>query len=81
MPPRLSLPAVIAALAMAPGAQLPPVPKSAAEAKKMGDRSGKLKPGDMAPDFTLKALHKDARVTLSGFRNRRPVALVFGSYT
>ncbi len=41
---------------------------------------GKLKPGDPAPDFTLKRLHSAAEVTLSSFRGK-PVALVFGSYT
>ena len=68
------------ALGMALCAQ-PPLPKSQADAKQMGDRSGKLKAGDMAPDFTLKVMQKDTKVTLSAFRNKRPVALVFGSYT
>ena len=57
------------------------VPNSPAEAKKMGDRQGKLKPGDAAPDFTLSVLHSRKTVRLSGFKNQRPVALVFGSYT
>ena len=35
----------------------------------------------MAPDFDLKVMHKETRVTLSSFQNKRPVALVFGSYT
>jgi hypothetical protein len=47
----------------------------------LGDRTGKFKVGDMAPDFDLKVMHKETRVALSSFRNRRPVALVFGSYT
>jgi hypothetical protein len=47
----------------------------------LGDRTGKFKVGDMAPDFELKVMHKETRVALSSFRNRRPVALVFGSYT
>ena len=47
----------------------------------MGDRTGKFKPGDMAPDFSLNVIHKNRAVKLSSFRNRRPVALVFGSYT
>ena len=58
----------------------PPVPKSAAEARKM-DRVGKLKAGEAAPDFNLKQLHAESRVALSGFKGQRPVALVFGSYT
>jgi hypothetical protein len=35
----------------------------------------------MAPDFSLKVMHKQTLVALSSFRNRRPVALIFGSYT
>lgn len=37
--------------------------------------------GDLAPDFTLTAPSGDRTVTLSSFRGKRPVALVFGSYT
>ncbi len=44
-------------------------------------REGKLKPGDVAPDFTLASLDSKQKVTLSDFRGKRPVALVFGSYT
>lgn len=40
-----------------------------------------LKVGDAAPDFTLKMLHGDQKVTLSSLTDQRPVALVFGSYT
>lgn len=39
------------------------------------------KAGDLAPDFTLKDPSGTASVTLSEFRGRKPVALVFGSYT
>jgi hypothetical protein len=70
--------ALIAALA---SAQAPAVPKSPAGYGQGVDRSGKFKPGDMAPDFSLKVMHKETRVTLAGFRGQRPVALVFGSYT
>jgi hypothetical protein len=38
--------------------------------------------GDRAPDFDLPYLGGDgARVRLSSFQGRRPVALIFGSYT
>ena len=40
-----------------------------------------LKVGDMAPDFTLKTLDGDQTVKLGSFRGKKPVALVFGSYT
>jgi hypothetical protein len=44
-------------------------------------RTGSLAPGDAAPDFTLPTLDHRERVTLSSHRGRRPVVLVFGSYT
>ena len=44
-------------------------------------RQGDLKPGDMAPDFSLAPIGEGPEVRLSSFRNRQPVALVFGSYT
>ncbi len=39
------------------------------------------KEGEIPPDFTLKQLGSDNTVQLSSFRDQRPVALVFGSYT
>src|SRR5262245_52617975 len=44
-------------------------------------RRGNLKEGDDAPDFTLPAQDKSGDVTLSSHRGKRPVVLVFGSYT
>ena len=44
-------------------------------------RSGHLKVGDPAPDFSLETYDKKARVHLSSFRGQKPVVLVFGSYT
>jgi peroxiredoxin len=37
--------------------------------------------GDMAPDFTLYDIEGKDSVTLSDFRGKKPVALVFGSFT
>ena len=37
--------------------------------------------GDMAPDFTLFDIEGKDSVTLSEFRGKKPVALVFGSFT
>jgi hypothetical protein len=37
--------------------------------------------GSEAPDFTLPRLGGGEPVVLSSFRGRRPVALIFGSYT
>ncbi len=39
------------------------------------------KKGDMAPDFTLSDVKGENPVTLSEHFGRRPVALVFGSFT
>ena len=39
------------------------------------------KVGDLAPDFELQDPEGVTRVRLSDFRGKRPVALVFGSYT
>jgi hypothetical protein len=44
-------------------------------------REGNLKIGDEAPDFSLETFDKKSRVQLSGFRGKKPVVLVFGSYT
>ena len=37
--------------------------------------------GDVPPDFYLKRMGSEERVRLSGFKDQRPVALIFGSYT
>jgi len=37
--------------------------------------------GQEAPDFTLRTLDGEGTVTLSQFRGKKPVVLVFGSYT
>ena len=39
------------------------------------------KAGDLAPDFTLSDISGTKSVTLSDFRGKKPVALIFGSYT
>jgi hypothetical protein len=44
-------------------------------------REGGLKVGDAAPDFTLKSPDDKKKVTLSEFSGKKPVVLVFGSYT
>lgn len=42
---------------------------------------GALRVGSLAPDFSLEPRGGGAPVTLSGFRGKSPVALIFGSYT
>ena len=44
-------------------------------------RAGHLHSGDPAPDFRLRVLHSQETVQLASFRDRKPVALIFGSYT
>jgi hypothetical protein len=44
-------------------------------------RAGPLRPGDLAPDFQLSTSDKKSRVELSSLRGRKPVVLIFGSYT
>jgi hypothetical protein len=39
------------------------------------------KPGDIAPDFQLRDVSGENSARLSSFRDRKPVALVFGSFT
>lgn len=44
-------------------------------------RAGHLTIGQEAPDFTLPLLDRSPAVSLSSFRGKQPVVLVFGSYT
>jgi hypothetical protein len=44
-------------------------------------RGGALQVGNPAPDFTLSRADHTTEVTLSAFRGKQPVVLVFGSYT
>ena len=57
--------------------------KNRREAQAWHERYDPLAPkeGDMAPDFELRDVDGENPVWLSDFRGRRPVALVFGSFT
>ena len=55
--------------------------KAKAFKQAMGHGEGTLKPGDIAPDFKLLRVNSKKKIRLSSFRGRKPVALVFGSYT
>lgn len=44
-------------------------------------RSGRLKVGDAAPDFSLKTSDGSSSVRLSSFQGDKPVVLIFGSHT
>jgi hypothetical protein len=50
----------------------------AAKGERQTDR---LKVGDDAPDFTLPTLDGQTEVRLSSFRGKKPVVLIFASYT
>lgn len=39
------------------------------------------RPGDIAPDFTLPTPDGKKRITLSDYRGKKPVVLIFGSFT
>ena len=65
-----------------PGARAGQRPNAARNTRpgdlRMPDR---IAAGDEAPDFTLQSPDGKREITLSSFRNKKPVALVFGSYT
>ena len=62
------------------GAELPASVRSALETIIVRDETGP-KVGEIPPDFSLKRLGTEERVSLTDFQGRRPVALAFGSYT
>ena len=74
---------------LASAQQRPASPMSQAEFDKLqkadyeahGHGEGTLKPGDPAPDFDLKVVGSEERIRLSSFAGKRPVVLVFGTYT
>jgi peroxiredoxin len=39
------------------------------------------KVGDLAPDFKLSDINSEHDIRLSDFREKKPVALIFGSFT
>jgi hypothetical protein len=47
----------------------------------LGSRFEGPKLGDLAPDFTLKTHNGKEEITLSKFRRKKPVVLIFGSFT
>jgi hypothetical protein len=44
-------------------------------------REGSLNVGEAAPDFSLETYDRKSKVQLSSFSGKKPVVLVFGSYT
>jgi hypothetical protein len=53
--------------------------KAMKQQKMLNDQAPKA--GDLAPDFTLYDISGTKSVTLSHFRGKTPVVLIFGSYT
>lgn len=79
-----TLPAALFAISLLLPAQEPakPMPaKAKAILREMGHGEGTLRPGDLAPDFRLRKTKSQKQLRLSAFRGKKPVALVFGSYT
>jgi len=62
------------------GESLSPAIKLALDAVVVRDEMGP-KVGDQPPNFFLKKAGSEERVRLSSFRGKRPVGLIFGSYT
>jgi hypothetical protein len=60
--------------------EVPPSLRKVVEAVIERDETGP-KVGELAPDFWLRRLSSEERVRLSRFYGKRPVAIVFGSYT
>ena len=56
-------------------------PASAQGRQGTRDREGKLKVGDIAPDFSLSDPEGKQAIQLAAFRGKTPVVLVFASYT
>lgn len=57
--------------------------RNRADARLWQKKYGPLAPrvGDEAPNFVLSDVRGEQSVSLADFRNRLPVALVFGSFT
>ena len=62
------------------GADLTNLLRQAMEAMVARDEMGP-NVGDVPPDFNLRRVGSEDRVRLSEFKDQRPVALIFGSYT
>jgi hypothetical protein len=62
------------------GLELPPDLRVTVESFMERDETGP-NIGQEAPDFSLKRMGSEERVLLSSFQGKRPVALIFGSYT
>ena len=57
------------------------VAADAQERRGRGERGPALKAGDVAPDAKLLKLGTDDKVNIADARGKRPVVLIFGSYT
>ena len=51
------------------------------EGERPGESAATAEEGQLAPDFKLKSVDGKREVQLSSFAGKRPVALIFGSYT
>ncbi len=62
------------------GGDLNSMSRQAMEAVVLRDEMGP-NVGDVPPDFDLKLVGSKERVRLSSFKDEKPIALIFGSYT
>ncbi len=77
-----SLPLVFATLLFAAHASIAQQQQRPGRPQQQGARfRDTLQVGDTAPDFKLKTRDGDREVQLAAFKGKRPVVLVFGSYT
>lgn len=64
------------------GSELSPFGRSNRGGRRGGTRSGEVtKAGKQAPDFTLRSVDEKNSLHLASFAGKKPVALIFGSYT
>jgi hypothetical protein len=57
------------------------VPEPPAEQRTARRRPPSLKVGDVAPTFKLKSLDGESETDMASFNGKKPVVLIFGSYT
>ncbi|MBI3876292.1 MAG: redoxin domain-containing protein [Verrucomicrobia bacterium] len=76
------LPFVLGTLVLAAHVSIGQQPQRPGRPQQQGTRfRDTLRVGDIAPDFKLKTRDGDREVQLAAFKGKRPVVLVFGSYT
>lgn len=73
--------AIAVVLSVSASALAQPQNRPRGKGRDMERSRGSLKVGDEAPGFKLKSADGKKEVDLASFKGKRPVVLVFGSYT